>query len=121
LSASLAFGWTMENHVHVSVPIICTFFMGWASTSTISTISTFMVDNFPKKGASATAAVNFVRCLMGAGGTASVLPTVNKIGVGWTFTLWSAIMLAALGLIVLQMAKGRKWRQRRTRLEKSRS
>jgi predicted MFS family arabinose efflux permease len=120
IGASLAFGWTMQHHVHVSVPIICTFFMGWASTSIISTISTFMVDIFPKKGASATAAVNFVRCLMGAGGTASVLPTVNKIGVGWTFTLWSGVMLAALGFIVLQMAKGRKWRQRRTRLEKSR-
>jgi predicted MFS family arabinose efflux permease len=113
IAASLVFGWTMEHHVHVSVPIICTFFLGWASTSTIGIITTFMVDIFPKKGASATAALNLVRCLMGAGGTASVLPTVNKIGIGWTFTVWSGVMLVALGLIVLQMVKGRKWRQRR--------
>jgi MFS family permease len=113
IAASLVFGWTMEHHVHVSVPIICTFFLGWASTSIIGIITTFMVDIFPKKGASATAALNLVRCLMGAGGTASVLPTVNTIGIGWTFTLWSGVMLAALGLIVLQMAKGRKWRQGR--------
>ncbi|KAE9375984.1 MFS general substrate transporter [Stipitochalara longipes BDJ] len=121
IASSLAFGWTMERHVHVSVPIICTFFLGWAATSIISTISTFMVDIFPKKGASATAAVNFVRCLMGAGGTASVLPTVNRIGVGWTFTLWSGVMLVALGLILLQMVKGREWRRRREMLNSSRS
>jgi MFS family permease len=120
IAASLVFGWTMEYHVHVAVPIVCTFFMGWASTSIISTISTFMVDIFPKKGASATASVNLVRCLMGAGGTASVLPTVNKIGVGWTFTLWAGIMFAALGLIFLQMAKGQKWRRRRETMEASR-
>jgi MFS family permease len=113
IAASLVFGWTMEHHVHVSVPIICTFFLGWASTSIIGITTTFMVDIFPKKGASATAALNLVRCLMGAGGTASVLPTVNKIGIGWTFTVWSGVMLVALGLIVLQMVKGRKWRQRR--------
>ena len=120
IAASLAFGWTMRYHVHVSVPIICTFFLGWASTSIISTISTFMVDIFPKKGASATAAVNFVRCLMGAGGTASVLPTVNRIGVGWTFTLFSSVMLASLSLIALQMVKGRQWRRRRDMLKSAR-
>jgi hypothetical protein len=80
-----------------------------------------MVDIYPKKGASATAAVNLARCLMGAGGTASVLPTVNKIGVGWTFTLWSGIMLVALGLIALQIAKGVEWRRRRERINMSRS
>ena len=121
IAASLVFGWTMEHHVHVAVPIICTFFLGWSATSIISIISTFMVDIYPKKGASATAAVNLARCLMGAGGTASVLPTVNKIGVGWTFTLWSGIMLVALGLIALQMRKGVEWRRRRNRMNMPRS
>lgn len=120
IAAVLVFGWTMEHHVHVSVPIICTFFLGWAATSIIGTISTFMVDLFPKKGASATAALNLMRCLMGAGGTASVLPIVNRIGVGWAFTLWAAVMLAALGLIVLQMARGPKWRRRRDTLNSER-
>jgi MFS family permease len=115
IASVLVFGWTLEYHVHISVPIICTFCLGWSATSIIGIITTFMVDIFPKKGASATAALNLARCLMGAGGTAVVLPIANKIGVGWTFTLWAGVMLGALGLIVLQMAKGQKWRQRRER------
>ncbi len=121
MAASLIFGWTMDHHVHVAVPIICTFFLRWSATSIISIILTFMVDIYPKKGAFATAAVNLARCSMGARGTASVLLTVNKIGVGWTFSLWSGIMLVALGLIALQMAKGIEWRQRRERINMPRS
>lgn len=114
----LIFGWTLDKKIHMSVPIVCTFVLGWASTSIISTTSTFMVDCFPKQGASATAAVNLVRCLLAAGGTAAILPIVNAIGVGWTFTLLVGIMLASLGLVWIQMRYGSKRRQRREEREK---
>jgi len=114
----LIFGWTLDKSVHMSVPIICTFVLGWASTSIIGTISTFMVDCFPKQGASATAALNLVRCLLAAGGTAAVLPIANAIGVGWTFTLLAGIMLASLSLVWTQIRCGSKRRQRREAREK---
>ncbi|KAL2073082.1 hypothetical protein VTL71DRAFT_10406 [Oculimacula yallundae] len=117
MGSCLVFGWTLEKGVHIAVPIICTFVLGWSATSIISVVSTFMVDVFPKKGASATAAVNLLRCLMGAGGTAAVLPIVNGIGAGWTFTLLVGIMGAALGLVEVQMRKGLRWRKRRARKE----
>ncbi|KAE8450820.1 hypothetical protein EG329_005733 [Mollisiaceae sp. DMI_Dod_QoI] len=113
LASVLVFGWTLEYSVHMSVPIICTFVLGWAATSIISVVNTFLVDIFPKKSASATASLNLVRCLMGAGGTAAVLPIVDAIGIGWTFTLFTGIMLVSLGLVVLQMGQGLKWRKRR--------
>lgn len=116
IAASLVFGWTLQHHVHISVPIICTFFIGWSATSIISIVTTYLVDIYPKKGASATASVNLVRCLMGAGGISAALPIANAIGVGWFFTMWAGIMVAALGLLALQMAKGLQWRQRRERL-----
>jgi len=75
-----------------------------------------MADLYPKKGVSATAALNLARCLMGAGGTATVPPIVNAIGAGWTFTIWVGVMLAGLGLVVLQLQKGQKWRQKRENL-----
>jgi predicted MFS family arabinose efflux permease len=117
-AAVLVFGWTLDKGVHMSVPVICTFVLGWASTSIIGTVSTFMVDCFPKQGASATAALNLVRCLLAAGGTAAVLPIVNGIGVGWTFTLLVGIMLATLSLVWTQMRYGSKRRQRREEREK---
>ncbi|KUJ13443.1 MFS general substrate transporter [Mollisia scopiformis] len=113
LASVLVFGWTLQYKIHISVPIICTFILGWAATSIISVVNTFLVDIFPKKSASATASLNLVRCLMGAGGTAAVLPIVNGIGIGWTFTLFTGVMLISLGLVVLQMGKGLKWRKKR--------
>lgn len=75
-----------------------------------------MVDIYPTKGASATAALNMVRCLMGAGGTAAVLPIVNGIGIGWTFTLLAGVLIVSLGMAVVQIMMGSQWR--RKRLEK---
>lgn len=41
-----------------------------------------MVDLFPGRSASATAANNFYRCLMGAGGTAVIDPILARMGPG---------------------------------------
>lgn len=113
----LVFGWTLEYGVHIAVPIICTFILGWAATSTISVVTTFMVDIYPKQAASATAAVNLARCLLGAGGTAAVLPIVHAIGVGWTFTLFVGIMIFSLGFVVLQFRYGSRRRLKREHKE----
>jgi predicted MFS family arabinose efflux permease len=112
-ASSLAFGWTLDNGVHISVPIICTFFLGWAATSIQGVITTYLVDVFPDHGASATAALNLARCLLGAGGTAAVLPLSNAMGVGWTFTLLTGIMAISTSLIALQMCYGARWRQKK--------
>ena len=117
-ASMLVFGWTLDQRVHISVPIISTFVLGWASTSIIGVVTTFMVDCFPKQGASATAALNLVRCLLAAGGTAAVLPIVNGIGVGWTFTLLVGIMLGSLNLVWIQMKYGSRQRLRREQREK---
>jgi MFS family permease len=114
----IIFGWTLQYHVHIAVPIICTFFLGWAATSVISTVTTFMVDIFPDQSASATAALNLVRCLMAAGAMAGALPVVNSIGVGWTFTMIFFIELSSLLLVVLQLRYGVKKRKMREGQEK---
>ncbi|KAG0646112.1 Itaconic acid 2-hydroxyparaconate biosynthesis cluster ITP1 [Hyphodiscus hymeniophilus] len=114
----LIFGWTLDERVHMSVPIISTFMLGWCATSIIGIVTTFMVDCFPHQAASATAAMNLVRCLMAAGGTAAVLPIVNGIGVGWTFTLIVGVMLASLILLWIQMQYGSKRRLQREQMEK---
>ena len=121
IASALVFGWTLDFNVHISVPVICTFVMGWSATSIISVVTTFLVDIYPKKSASATAAVNLIRCLMGAGGTAAVLPIVNGIGVGWTFTTLVGIMVVSLGMLLFQMTQGSKQRKIREQKEMSRS
>lgn len=109
----LLFGWTIDRHVHLAAPIIATFGLAWTSMSTQSVITTYLVDIFPKRSASATAAVNLARCLMGAGATASVNPTIGAIGVGWTFTLWTGLMALSLAFVAVEMRYGAIWRKRR--------
>lgn len=104
--AVLVFGWVVDKEVHVSVSIICLFFVGWAATSIQSIVSTFLVDLYPDRSASATAALNIVRCLLGAGGTAAVSPCVRAIGVGWTFTIFAGIMVLGGALMGLHFAFG---------------
>ena len=112
IAAILIFGWTVEHSVHISIPIICTFVIGWTASSIQSAITTYLVDIYPSKGASATAALNFARCLIGAGGTAAILPIVNAINIGWAFTLVSGILLLSLSLIVIQIHFGPRWRSK---------
>ncbi|KAF2239730.1 putative multidrug transporter [Viridothelium virens] len=113
----IAFGWTIDKHVHISVPIISTFFIGWAEIAIQAATSTFLVDIFPKQSASATAALNLSRCLMGAGGTAAIIPLANAISVGWSFTLCTAIMIFSLLLLGMQMRCGPRWRAARDKSE----
>jgi MFS family permease len=116
-ASSLIFGWTLDRRLHISAPIICTFFLGWAATSIQGVITTYLVDVFSSRGASATAALNLARCLLGAGGTAAVLPLSNAIAVGWTFTMLTGIMAISTSLIVVQMRYGPGWRRTREQLE----
>ncbi|KAF2501737.1 MFS general substrate transporter [Lophium mytilinum] len=119
IAATVVFGWTLQNKVHISVPIICTFVMGWSSCATQSVITTLLVDIYSTRSASATAALNLARCLMGAGGTAAVVPIANGMGVGWEFTMLAGILVLSLGLVVIQSRYGAKKRLKREKLERS--
>ncbi|KAI1608582.1 putative MFS multidrug transporter [Exophiala viscosa] len=96
----LIFGWTVDQNVHISVPIISLFFLGWAAISIQCAVSTYLVDIHHSQSASATASLNLIRCLMGAGGTAVVGPLIRAINVGWAFTLFALIMIIS-GVTVL--------------------
>ncbi|KAJ4982780.1 lysine-specific permease [Stagonosporopsis vannaccii] len=78
----LAFGWTINypHHIHIAVPIISTFFTGWAAVSTQSAVTTYMVDVFSEHSAAASASLNLARCLLAAGATSFVMPMINGIG-----------------------------------------
>ncbi|KOS20404.1 Quinidine resistance protein 1 [Escovopsis weberi] len=100
----ILFGWAIQYHAKISiaVPIICTFVMGWTAISTQSTVMTYLVDIFPDRSAAASASLNLARCLFAAGGTSVVMPLVNGIGVGWTFTICAGVQfLVLMGLLVI--------------------
>ena len=70
-----------------------------------------MVDINPGNAAAATAANNLFRCLLGAGSTAVVVPMIDRMGVGWTYTFSSLVWIAFSPLLWALMKYGPKWRK----------
>lgn len=146
LASSVVYGWTVDKAVHLSVPLICQFGVGFASMTQFTSISTLLVDLFPHKSASATASNNLSRCLLGAGATAVIDPIIGAMGngassfrlldhhpprcaqltrwrarthAGWAFTMLSLITLASAPLLVIEWRHGQAIRHKRAaRLER---
>ena len=114
----LAFGWCLNYRVHLAAPTTILFVMGLSLTASFNTISTLLVDYYPSQAAKATAANNFVRCLLGAGATAVVDLMLSAMGRGWCFTFIALVMLCTSPLLLIVILKGPKWREER-RLKES--
>lgn len=112
IGSSFAFGWCVQAHTSIALPILWSFFLSFVTTYIMSAFNTLIVDWYPTKGASATAAINLARCWLGAGGIAVVQPMINQIGVGWTFSVGGFIAIACVPMVV-----GIMWYARR--LEKA--
>lgn len=69
---------------------------------------------FVEQPSTAAAAGNLVRCGLAAGGVAAMQPLIDRIGIGWLFTLLG-IASGVGGLISHRVVvrKGLQWRQRR--------
>jgi predicted MFS family arabinose efflux permease len=113
--ASIAlFAWTLAyaGKVHIAVPILATFITGWTAVSTQSVVMTYLVDVFSPRNeaASASASLNLARCLFAAGGTSFVMPMIERVGVGWAFTICIVVQAVALAGVAVQWRFAGGWR-----------
>ncbi|KAJ5814358.1 uncharacterized protein N7503_001108 [Penicillium pulvis] len=115
----VAFGWCLNYGVHLAAPTTILFVMGLSLTGSFNTVSTLLVDLYPTQAAKATAANNFVRCLLGAGATAVVDLMLSSMGRGWCFTFVALVMLCTSPLLLIVIWQGPKWREERRLKEHS--
>lgn len=108
---ALMFGWTLNFNTPVVFPLTALFFAGASLLGAFNTLGTLVVDLHPNNAATATAANNLVRCLLGAGATAGILPMVEQLGRGWSFTVVASGMLTTAPMMVAVMY----WNPRRRR------
>lgn len=109
----VTFGWVLDFDIHLAAPTTILFFMGLALTGSFNTVSTLLVDLYPRTAATATASNNFVRCLLGAGATALINPMLNSMGRGWCFTFIALVMMGTTPLLLVVIRHGPKWREER--------
>ena len=109
--AIIAYGWVMGHKVSLAGPIILLFVLGYSLVASFQCLNILMVDIYPGKPATATAANNLVRCELGAVASAAIVPMINAMGRGWSYTLLALIFIGFSPVLILVMKDGMKWRK----------
>ncbi|KAK9350878.1 major facilitator superfamily domain-containing protein [Lipomyces doorenjongii] len=109
--AVIAYGWVMNYKVNLAGPIILLFLMGYSLTAAYQVLNILMVDIYPGKPATATAANNLVRCELGAVASAVIVPMSDAMGKGWSYTLLALIFVGCTPALFVVMKYGTRWRK----------
>lgn len=121
-AAVLGFGWAVQTHTNLAVPLVLTFSMALFLTACYNSMNILLVDLYPNSPSTASAANNLTRCLMAAGGTAAVKPLIDAIGIGWAYTCVGLLMVVLSPMLYVVVRYGPKWREeRRLRLAERKS
>ncbi|KAL3608850.1 hypothetical protein FPOAC2_03861 [Fusarium poae] len=108
----IGYGWSMHFQVHMAVPLVLHFLIGFSTAIIFNMSGTLLVDIHPKSPSSAQAANSIVRAFLAGGSTALVQIFIDAMGVGWTFTIFG---MAGLGCVLaawLEWSCGQDWRAR---------
>ena len=110
----IGYGWALEQHTHVSIPLCLQFIQGFLGTSLYTIFNTLLVDVFPDTPSTAAAAASISRCALAASGVAAVQPLVGVLGRGWYFTTLG-VFTGGVGVVVVWMMRelGAEWRRER--------
>jgi len=121
-AALLCYGWVMYAETNLAAPLILMFIMGLTLTGAFNVMSVMVVDLYPLSPATATAANNLIRCLMGAGATAVVIYMIDAMGRGWCFTFLAGIVALFSPMLWVLQRYGPGWREeRRVRVEQAKA
>ncbi|KEF51654.1 uncharacterized protein A1O9_12289 [Exophiala aquamarina CBS 119918] len=113
------FGWILHVDGPLPALLVILFFTSFSMSVAFNVTTTLLVDFYPKSPATASAANNLVRCLLGAGATAAVIPMIDAMGRGWTFTFLTLFLIATSPMLWVIYFRGMGWRQERLSREDS--
>ncbi|RHZ45557.1 uncharacterized protein CDV56_102651 [Aspergillus thermomutatus] len=107
----IAYGWVMEYKTALAGPVVMLFFTGHLTSGAVSSLGTLIVDIHRQSPATAVAANNLFRCLLGAGAVAVADPLIQRIGIGWTATLIAFLWVAFSPCVWAVFIWGHQWRE----------
>ncbi|XHG02959.1 hypothetical protein AWENTII_006279 [Aspergillus wentii] len=106
----IAYGWVMQYRTSLAGPLVMLFFIGHLLSGAFTSLSTLIVDTHRQSPATAVAANNLLRCLMGAGATALASPLIDRIGIGWTAVFIAGVWVVFSPCLWAVFVWGHKWR-----------
>lgn len=116
-ASMIAYGWVLHFKTNLAGPCIFLAVIGYCLIAAFNCFNILIVDFYRKTPATATAATNLVRCLLGAGASAIVIPMIDAMGTGWAYTLSALIWLSFSPFLWLLVKHGPKWRKERDEKE----
>lgn len=111
----IAFGWMLEFEVHIAGPLAVLVFLGYCAFAGFNTLTVLIIDTHRSNPATASAALNLVRCLLGAGASAVANPMIDGMGRGWAFTFVGLVEFALMPTLLGVMKWGPEWRRQEKR------
>lgn len=109
----LIYGWSVEQRVGgIPLPVIVMFVQGVAQLFCFPSLNTYCLDVMQNKSAEVIAGNYMVRYLFAALGTATVLPAIEAIGVGWFSTISAGFLALGALMVVANVHWGRAARDR---------
>ncbi|GKT46353.1 efflux pump rdc3 [Colletotrichum spaethianum] len=100
-AGTLIFGWSLQKEVGgMALPIISSFFQGLGLMWSFSGLNTYSAEALPERRTAVISGKYVIQYSFGAGSIGGLVPMIDAIGVGWSFT----IRLLA-GVLVLMISK----------------
>ncbi|KAM0315048.1 hypothetical protein ACHAO8_004154 [Botrytis cinerea] len=109
--STITYGWIMDFRVNIAGPCVILVVLGYTLIASTQAVSILIVDINPGAAGTATAAFNLVRCLLGAGSTALIVPMVDKMGLGWAYTFIALLYVVLSPMLFAVMKWGPDWRR----------
>ncbi|KAF5872845.1 putative major facilitator superfamily transporter protein [Botrytis fragariae] len=107
----LLYGWSVEKDFGgIPLPVIMMFLQGVAQLFCFPSLNTYCLDVMQRNGAEVIAGNYMIRYLFAATGSATVLPAVEKIGVGWFSTISAGFLVVSSAATWAAVRWGRGWR-----------
>ncbi|KAI1077901.1 putative MFS transporter [Whalleya microplaca] len=101
----LLYGWCLQKEFGgLALPIVTGFWMGVGLMGTFNALNTYTTEVYPAEKAEIICSKYIMQYAFGASSSAAVVPLINAIGVGWSFTIFVLLDIAG-GVMVLILTK----------------
>ncbi|KAM3530210.1 hypothetical protein MY4038_005054 [Beauveria bassiana] len=107
----LIYGWTVDKAVGgMPVPLIFLFVQATGQIIASTMLNTYCLENTPSLSADIIAICWLVRYIGACIATAVALPMIRGIGVGWTLTINTVLLVISSGVLMATVKWGESWR-----------
>ncbi|KAK1068804.1 hypothetical protein LTR33_011055 [Friedmanniomyces endolithicus] len=107
----IGYGWMLTQPISLAGPIVLLLIFGYCQIGASQVLNILIIDIHPSAPATATAANNVLRCLIGAAATAAIIPMSEAVGNGWAYTILALFFIGSCAGPIASMRYGVEWRR----------